>query len=156
MKNKRIRVLMIILVALAIGSIVLAACSRPGTPSTGTASGSSTSTPASGGGSGGGSGSNGCPNGTAHMAATDFAQKCVNVTKGAMLNLVDDGQYLHILANGSWVNSSPQPANEAGAPTVNNVQVNGGSTSIGPFNTAGTFHIYCSVHVNMNLTINVK
>ena len=155
MNNKRIRILMLLLTALAIGSIVLAACSRPGTPSSSTAS-SGTSTPSSGGGSGGGTGSNGCPNGTAHMAATDFTKNCVNVTKGSMLNLVDDGQYLHILANGSWVNSSPQPTKEAGAPTVNNVQVNGGSASIGPFNTAGTFHIYCSVHVNMNLTINVK
>lgn len=153
MNNKRFRILMMILAALTIGSILFAACSRPGTPGSTTASGGS-STPSSSGG--GGTGSNGCPNGTAHMVATNFAQPCVNVSKGSMLNLVDDGSFLHILANGSWVNGNPQPTKEAGAPTVDNVQISGGSKQIGPFNTAGTYHIYCSVHVSMNLTVNVK
>jgi len=70
--------------------------------------------------------------------------------------LIDDGPYLHILANGSWVNGSPQTGQEPGAPAVNNVQVSSGTVEIGPFATAGTFHIYCSVHQNMNLQITVK
>jgi plastocyanin len=28
--------------------------------------------------------------------------------------------------------------------------------AVGPFNTAGTFHLYCSVHLNMNLTVIVQ
>lgn len=89
------------------------------------------------------------------MGPTTFLQNCANVSKGSKLNLVDDGQYVHILVNGSWVNGNPQPAKETGAPTVNNLMFNGNSNSIGPFNTAGTFHIYCSVHVNMNLTVHI-
>lgn|SRR6185312_16402767 len=155
MSNKRLRVLMMILAALAISSILFAACSRPGT-TTGSTASSGSATPSSSGGSGSGTGSNGCPNGTAHMAATDFVKNCVNVSKGSMLNLVDDGQYVHILDNGSWVNGNAQPAKEPGAPTINNVMFNGNSSQVGPFNTAGTFHIYCSVHVGMNLTVNVS
>jgi plastocyanin len=153
MNNKRIRVLVTLLAALAIGSILFAACTRPGTPGSSTASGA-TSTPSSS--AGGGTGSNGCPNGTAHMVATNFAQPCVNISKGSMLTVVDDGSFFHILANGSWVNGTAQPANEPGAPTVGNVQISGGSKQIGPFNTAGTYHIYCSVHQNMNLLIHVS
>jgi hypothetical protein len=66
----------------------------------------------------------------------------------AILLLVDDVSVLHILANGT-----AKPASEPGAPTVNNVQVNGNSIQIGPFNTAGTYHIYCTVHQGMNLTV---
>jgi plastocyanin len=153
MSDRRVRVLITILAALAVSSIIFAACSRPGTITSSTAS-SGTSTPSSSGG--GGTGANGCANGTVHMGPTTFLQSCANVTKGSTLNLVDDGQYVHILVNGSWVNSNAQPAKEPGAPTVNNLMFNGNSSSIGPFNTAGTFHIYCSVHVNMNLTVNVK
>jgi plastocyanin len=50
------------------------------------------------------------------------------------------------------------PAAEPGAPTVSNVQFTsaGQSQSIGPFNTAGAFHFYCSVHSGMNLTVTVQ
>jgi plastocyanin len=54
------------------------------------------------------------------------------------------------------VNGVAKPAKEPGAPTVNNLQINGNNAQIGPFNTAGTFHIYCSIHPGMNLTITVK
>ena len=70
--------------------------------------------------------------------------------------MVDDVAALHILANGSWQNGVAKPTNEPGAPRVNNVQVNGGSIQIGPFATAGTYHIFCEVHQGMNLTIIVQ
>ena len=78
------------------------------------------------------------------------------VPKGGKLKLVDDGPFVHILANGSWVNGQPKPVQEAGAPLLNNQQVNGNSVELGPFATAGTFHIYCTVHPGMNLTIIVQ
>jgi plastocyanin len=55
-----------------------------------------------------------------------------------------------------WENNTPHPATEAGAPAVQNVQVNGNSVELGPFNTAGTFHIYCTIHPGMNLTVIVQ
>ncbi|HEX6555327.1 MAG TPA: hypothetical protein VF026_21370 [Ktedonobacteraceae bacterium] len=97
---------------------------------------------------------NGAP--TVHMSAANFSQPSVTIPKGSKLLLVDDVAVLHILANGSWENGVPKPAKEPGAPTVNNVQVNGQSVEVGPFSTAGTYHIYCTVHQGMNLAVIVQ
>lgn len=149
MSKQRLRMLLLLLTVFAIGSVVLASCTRPGAP-TATGSGSSNN----GGSNNGGSSSGGAP--TVHMTVDNFAQNTVTVPKGQKLSLVDDGQYVHILDNGSWVNGTATPKKEAGAPTVSNVQVNGNNVDIGPFTTAGTFHIYCTIHQNMNLAITVK
>jgi len=91
-----------------------------------------------------------------HMGPGNFLQSSVTVPKGSKLLLVDDGSFLHIIANGSWQNNQPKPAKEPGAPSVNNMQINGTSVDIGPFTTAGTYHIYCTVHQGMNLTVIVQ
>lgn len=93
---------------------------------------------------------------TVHMTDSNFAQSSVTIPKGSTLRLTDDAQIPHILDNGSWVNGKPHPAREAGAPLIKNLMVNGNSVEIGPFNTAGTYSIYCSVHPGMNLTIIVQ
>jgi plastocyanin len=93
---------------------------------------------------------------TVHMGASNFDQASVTVQKGQSLTLVDDTASVHIIMNGSWVNGAPQPKQEAGAPKVD-VQFNGNDThAIGPFNTAGTYHLYCTVHPGMNLTVIVE
>jgi plastocyanin len=97
---------------------------------------------------------NGVP--TVHMNATNFDQPSVTISKGSKLMLVDDTSVVHILANGSWQNGTVQKVREAGAPLVNNLQMNGNSVAIGPFTTAGTYHIYCEVHQGMNLTVIVQ
>ncbi len=97
---------------------------------------------------------NGVP--TVHMSAGNFSQSSVTLPKGSKLLLVDDVAVLHILANGNWENGVPKPEKEPGAPTVNNVQVNSNSVEIGPFAAAGTYHIYCTVHQGMNLTVIVQ
>ncbi len=91
-----------------------------------------------------------------HMGASNFTQASVTIPKGSKLLLIDDGSILHILRNGQWENNVPHPTTEAGAPSVQNIQVNGNTVEIGPFNTAGTFHIYCTIHPGMNLTIIVQ
>lgn len=93
-----------------------------------------------------------------HMGSTNFMQPSITISKGSSLNLIDDSAVTHIISNGSWVNGTPKPATEPGAPTVNNMQFNsaGQSQSIGPFNTSGTYHLYCSVHQGMNLTVIVQ
>jgi len=60
------------------------------------------------------------------------------------------------LQNGTWMNNTPHPAKESGAPSVQQVYVNGNSIKIGPFTTAGTFHIYCTIHPGMDLTVIVQ
>ena len=150
MNGKRLKILVMFLAILALGSILLAACSRPGTITT---TPGSTPTASSSGGGGGGGG--GCASGTVHMDASNFKQSCVNISKGSKVTLVDDVQVLHIITNGQWVNSTPQLSVQPGAPTINNVNISGGSADIGPFNTAGKFNVLCTVHVDMYLVVNV-
>jgi plastocyanin len=148
MSKKRLLLLLLVLALLAFSSILLAACSRTGAPSASSSSKGNTA--------GSGNNGNGGNAPMVHMGPSNFVQPSVTVPKGSKLKLVDDGTYLHILQNGSWVNGAAKTATGPGAPTVNNVQVNSGSIEIGPFTTAGTFHIYCTVHQNMNLTVMVK
>lgn len=142
MNSKRLRVVGIILAVLALGSILLAACSRPGV-SVGNNGGAAPT-------------SNSCANATVHTLATTFQESSVDVCKGSSLTVMPAAQSFHILENGSWVGSNPQPENKPGAPMLNKLQVSASPVQIGPFTTAGTFHIYCTVHPGMNLTINVK
>ena len=144
MSKKRFTFVLLMLAALALGSILLAACARPGAPGASVSTGPSSS----------GSSTSGVEP-TVHLGPANFVQSSVDVPKGSKLMLIEDVAVLHILSNGSWVNGSPRPAKEPGAPTINNLQVSG-NVEIGPFPTAGTFHIYCSIHENMNLTIIVK
>jgi plastocyanin len=110
----------------------------------------------SGGSSSGSSGSNSDSANTVHLGASNFDQSSITISKGSSLTLVDDVNVVHIINTGSWVNGVAKPAKEAGAPTVN-VTFNGSDThTIGPFNTAGTYHLYCTVHPGMNLTVIVK
>lgn len=122
-----------------IGAILIAAIAQLGATST-----TSTSTTSL----------NGVP--TVHMSAANFTQSSITISKGSKLLLVDDVAVIHILAKGSWQHGTARPADESGAPKVSNVQVNGNSTEIGPFTTAGTYHIYCTIHEGMNLTIIVQ
>ena len=91
-----------------------------------------------------------------HMAGASFLVSSVNLKKGDMLTLVDDATAEHIIKNGTWVGNTPQLKTEPGAPTVD-VTLNGNdNATIGPFNTAGTFQILCTIHPGMNLTVNVQ
>ena len=92
----------------------------------------------------------------AHMAGASFVLSSVTINKGDMLKLVDDAAVQHIIKNGTWNGNTPQPKTESGAPTVD-VTFNGNdSATIGPFNTSGTFQLYCTIHPGMNLTVIVK
>jgi plastocyanin len=94
--------------------------------------------------------------GAVHMGIASFSQPTVTIAKGSVLKLVDDGSFLHIIANGVWDGSTPKSASEPGAPVVKDRQVNGGSITIGPFNTVGTFSLYCTVHPGMMLKVVVQ
>lgn len=97
---------------------------------------------------------NGVP--TVHMGAGNFLQSTVTIPKGSSLMLTEDVANLHIIANGSWQNGAAHLSQEAGAPIVNNKQITSRSITIGPFTTAGTYHILCIVHQGMNLTVIVQ
>jgi hypothetical protein len=99
------------------------------------------------------------PNGepVVHMAPDHFVQTVVLVPKGAKLLIVNDSSVEHVLQNGSWdTNGTPHAGAEPGAPTLRNVEITGGSREIGPFSIAGVYHLYCTLHQGMNLTIVVQ
>jgi plastocyanin len=93
-----------------------------------------------------------------HMNATNFTQSSITIKKGEQVTLVNDDLAVpHIISNGTWDNGKAKPAREAGAPAIKDVQVNGNSSgTIGPFTTAGTFKLYCTIHPGMNLTVIVQ
>ncbi|MGH2508726.1 MAG: cupredoxin domain-containing protein [Ktedonobacteraceae bacterium] len=91
-----------------------------------------------------------------HMANTNFLQPSINISKGASLTLINDVATQHIITNGTWVDSTAKPAKEPGAPTVNANFTGNDNASIGPFSTAGTYHLYCTIHPGMNLKVIVQ
>ena len=94
---------------------------------------------------------------TVHIGGAHFIQDIVLVPKGSRLRIVNDGSVEHILQNGRWsANGTAQTVAEPGAPAVHNVDIKGGDVEIGPFTTTGVFHIYCTLHTGMNLTIVVE
>jgi plastocyanin len=97
---------------------------------------------------------NGVP--TVHLSAGGFNITSVTISKGSRLLLVDDTTSQHVLANGTWQGNSPLQKQEPGAPLVTNLSLSGNSVTIGPFSTAGTYHILCLIHRGMSLTINVQ
>jgi plastocyanin len=91
-----------------------------------------------------------------HMSGASFIQSSITINKGVSLTLVDDASAQHIIKNGTWNGNTPQPATESGAPTVNATLNGNDSASVGPFNTSGTYQLYCTIHPGMNLTVTVK
>jgi plastocyanin len=98
------------------------------------------------------------PSTTVHLGPTNFAQSSVTIAKGDFLTLVSDTAAVHHISNGSWVNGVAHPALEPGMPDVSYLQFDSVDQGwlVGPFNTAGTFHLYCTIHTGMNLTIIVQ
>jgi plastocyanin len=142
MYSKSMKFLVLALLLLVAGSVLLAACTRPGTAPVASVNAG---------------GSNVKSGGTVHMGASTFLQTTVTISKGSNLTLIDDAATTHIIQNGAWDNSNNvQAAAESGAPKIN-VTFNGSDThDIGPFTTAGTFKLYCTVHPGMNLTVTVQ
>ena len=98
---------------------------------------------------------NGMP--TVHIAGSKFLTNVVLVPKGESLVLMEDDSVEHIIQNGTWTPSGlPHPQTEPGAPIVHSLDLKGGSLHIGPFTTAGVFHLYCTIHQGMSLTVVVQ
>src|SRR5258706_730185 len=144
MNRRRWRVLGMFLTIFALGTILLAACTSQGA----TTNNGVGSTPTNNGGNSGN-----CTNGAVHTLATTFQESCVNVAKGSSLQVIPAAPSFHNLVNGSWVNGNQVPMKESGAPTVNNLQVPSTTISIRPVTIAGTYHITCTLHANLDLPL---
>src|SRR6266487_678002 len=97
-------------------------------------------------------GTNGSRN-EVHMSYQTFVQSSMTISKDGSITLADDVAVPHHIANGTWDNTTAKPMKEANAPSVD-VQLTGQDQQvIGPFTTAGTYHLYCTIHPRMNLTV---
>lgn len=171
MAKKQWRTLVLLLVVFALSSLLLAACSRTSTAGSGSpvgttsanagtspsaVTGTSTDTSSTPPSSSSPSTSTGsCAAGTTvKTSVNNFEQSCITLKKGDTLKIVQDQTSFHIFDYGQWNGNTQQPASAtAGAPALKSLQMSGPTVSIGPFTTAGTYHIYCTVHPGMNLTI---
>jgi plastocyanin len=94
---------------------------------------------------------------TVHLAAVSFAPDIVALHTGDTLTIVDDAPIPHTITNGVWsADNKPVPGVEPGAPIISNLEVNNTTATVGPFTTAGTYHLYCTLHPGMTLTILVQ
>jgi plastocyanin len=94
---------------------------------------------------------------TVHTNDLIFLKDQMTIKKGQSITVINDVGTPHVIANGAWDNSNPKPLKERGVPITGDVSLAGNETKvIGPFNTAGVFHLYCTIHPNMNLTVTVQ
>ncbi len=92
---------------------------------------------------------------TVALEVGSFSQSSITLSKGANLTIVDSGAYHHNLSMGRWINGQPVLQNQPGAPSLRNKDVTtaGQTVVLGPFNTAGTYYLICTLHHNMMLKI---
>lgn len=94
---------------------------------------------------------------TVHLTAATFAPDIIALHKGDTLTIVDDAPVPHTITNGTWsADNKPVPGVEPGAPIIKNVDLNNNTKTVGPFTSPGTYHIYCTIHPGMALTIVVQ
>lgn len=92
-----------------------------------------------------------------HMSDNNFVQKTITIKKGDRITLINDSATAHIITNGEYdSNGTAKPITEPGAPIVEASFNGNDKQQVGPFNTAGTFHLYCTIHEGMTLTIIVQ
>lgn len=97
------------------------------------------------------------PSYVVHLNDLNFVQSSITIPKGQSLTLTNDVSTFHIIDNGTWISNAVHPEVEKGAPKLASLQVNGNSSQqIGPFTVPGTYHFYCTIHPNMNLTVQVN
>ncbi|HKV59566.1 MAG TPA: hypothetical protein VJO32_14830 [Ktedonobacteraceae bacterium] len=93
---------------------------------------------------------------TVHMSGAVFVVTSITIKKGESINLIDDVAVEHIIKNGSWKGNTPDLTKEPGAPTVDATFNGNDSGMIGPFNTSGSFKLFCTIHQGMDLTVTVS
>jgi plastocyanin len=91
-----------------------------------------------------------------HLGPGNFDQSSITIPVGSKLILADDAGVPHVFNYGMWSGNQQHAETPAGAPALKNLRVDSGNVELGPFTTAGTYHIYCVIHPGMNLTVVVQ
>jgi plastocyanin len=138
-----------IFIVLSFLLVLVAACSRSGAPTTTANNAANTTT---------NSASTAGNSADVSLDSTTFSPASITIAKGGSVNLINSTAMVHIIQNGTWDSGAAKSEAESGAPAVNALQFSTVSQkqTVGPFNTTGTFQLYCTVHPGMNLTIIVQ
>ena len=94
---------------------------------------------------------------TVKMEGGTFSTSSISIAKGSTITFLDDPNNgaLHILVIGqNGQQESEQNAVDFGGAAGERIDI-GNSWTTPPWNTAGTYHITCTVHPLMNLTVTV-
>jgi plastocyanin len=92
-----------------------------------------------------------------YLRPSSFSVVSITISKGETIILANDQSVSHYIRNGQWVDGNEVLVRETGAPLVETGWVDSGqSVVIGPFNTAGTYHVHCIIHTGMNLIVVVQ
>jgi plastocyanin len=108
----------------------------------------------------GGGGSGGSSGGAANevdLGAASFEQTSVTLNSGQPLHIVDPqasgGTHNLCLGQNGNCDSTMSGPSELQRPGM---MINAGDTKDITFSAAGTYHVTCTIHPNMNLTVTVK
>lgn len=85
-----------------------------------------------------------------------FVPDIVALHTGDTLTITDVDHIHHIFTNGTWSSGKPVPGVEPGAVMLSNLNIDSAPVKVGPFTSPGTYHIYCTIHPGMSLTIIVQ
>ena len=95
--------------------------------------------------------------GTVEMASTDFVNHAVTISAGQAVHFTDPadtgGTHILCLGTNETCDKSAQGPSELKG---NDLQFNPGDSKDVTFATAGTYHVTCSIHQNMNVVVTVQ
>lgn len=105
----------------------------------------------------GGSSTTGGASNELDMGPSDFTQSSVTLSAGQPLHMVDSrdsgGTHMLCIGQNGICDANPMGPSELHSPGMT---FNPGTTKDIAFSTAGTYHITCTIHPNMNVTITVQ
>ncbi|MDQ2836793.1 MAG: plastocyanin/azurin family copper-binding protein [Actinomycetota bacterium] len=92
------------------------------------------------------------------MNQENFAQSKVTIPVGARLTFINNSHFLHLIAPGQ---DAIMATSQKGIPALDgtyntHVSESGDQYTTGTWNTAGTYHLTCTLHPEMTLTVIVK
>jgi len=90
------------------------------------------------------------------LRPNSFTPSTIELPVGRNVLMIDDAPIPHFIRDGQWLSTgAAQTDREPGAPAVN-LTITNGAIQVGPFWKAGVYHLYCTVHPGMNLTLRVQ
>jgi plastocyanin len=93
------------------------------------------------------------PAGAVGMRHEKFSQEKVTVRRGGTLTFVNDSGWLHVIGPGDEGRIGTQAGSARMGTRGAFLSESGATFTTGPWNTPGTYHVTCSLHPEMNITV---